>query len=213
MDERPPLNDTGATAWTEGGPVRPGQRSAYHRPTKDQIEARVIFARGLLAKRAYKSEVRALLKRRFNVSFQTADAYIRRARALLAEESGISVQQARTDAIALYQQLIREKGDDPRLQVLCQDRLCALWGTDAAPKGAVNPDGSAAGGITQTLVQAALADPKGRELLAQLAEHVGGLGPQPPECGTPPPTRSRAAASAARVQNAENVCPGAPAGG
>jgi hypothetical protein len=181
-ERRPPKNETGETVQTDEGPVRPGNRTPYKKAGRDEVEARVIFTRGLLARKAYESEVRAILRRRYNVKHRQAGVYIARARRLLRAEAGLSPEQARCDSIALYNSLVREC-DDPRVRLLAQKRLDELFGIDAPPKAPVGPTGYPvpAAAINITNVRAALGNERGRELLAQLAEHAAGL--DRPECG------------------------------
>jgi hypothetical protein len=72
--------------------------------------------------------------------------------------------------------------------------LDAIFGVLAAPRAPVNSDGSPA--VPQVNVhaaQAALGDEKGRQLLAQLAEHAAGLGARRAALGgvAAPPAEAR----------------------
>jgi hypothetical protein len=184
-DERLPLNTTGQAIDTPEGKVRNGNRWPYKKATREEVAGRVIFVRGLLAKGAYESEVRQFLYRRYNVRHRQAGVYIARAKALLLAESGITREQARCDAIALYNSLVRESSDD-KVKLLARKRLDDLFGLDAAPKAPVGPDGEAvpAASISITTIRAMLADERGRELLAGLAEYGAGL-PTPAEHSLP----------------------------
>jgi hypothetical protein len=184
-DERPPLNTTGEAIDTPEGKVRNGNRWPYKKATREEVAARIIFVRGLLSKGAYESEVRQVLYKRYNVRHRQASNYIARAKSLLLEESGTSREQERCNSIALYRTLIRES-DDPRVKLLARRRLDELFGLDAAPKAPLGPDGQLPPGqqINITNVRAALADEKGRRMLAELAEYSAGL-PTPAEHGLP----------------------------
>jgi hypothetical protein len=63
--------------------------------------------------------------------------------------------------------------------------LDAIFGVLAAPKAPLGPDGDPVLGMALNItnVRVALADERGRDLLAQLAEHAAGLQVPPPEYG------------------------------
>ena len=183
MADKPPKNETGTTVQTAEGKVRPGNRKVYKRATLDEVERRVVFVRGLLARRAYKSEIKHILFARYSVGHRQAERLMARARAMLREEANVSLDQARQDSVALYVSLIRDTDDD-RIRLIAQARLDAIFGVLAAPRAPVNSDGSpAVPQVNVRVVQAALADEKGRDLLAQLCEHAAGLDMQQVQTG------------------------------
>jgi hypothetical protein len=140
---KPPKNESGATLNTPAGKIRPGNRKVYRKCSREDYERRIIFTKGLLAKRAYKSEIKALLYKRYDVSARQAEVYIARARELRRQESGATPEEAREDSVALYISLIRES-EDERVKLIAQERLDTIFGVYAPPKVPVLPDGTPA---------------------------------------------------------------------
>jgi hypothetical protein len=99
---------------------------------------------------------------------------------MIRAEGGLAPPDARDQAIAFYISVIRDDAADLKLKLEAQQRLDTIYGIDAAPKWPVGPDGSpAVPQVNVRAVQVALGDERGRELLAQLAEHAAGLDAPP----------------------------------
>jgi hypothetical protein len=187
-------NTTGETLDTPEGKIRPGDRVPYKKPTRDEIERRILLVKRLIARRAYACEITTLLRARYGVCRATAWNYIQRARLLICEEAGTTPEQARADAVNFYLTTIRES-EDERVRMEAQQRLDWVFGVHPAPKAPVGPDGQpvppATVNITQ--VRACLGDERGRQMLAELSEYAAGL-PTPAEYRTeelPPDVAAR----------------------
>jgi hypothetical protein len=187
MDEptRPPLNETGEAIDTPEGKVRNGNRWPYKKATRDEVAARITFVRSLLSKGAHEHEVRRFCYSRYNVRHRQASNYIAQARSQLRESAGVTFEEERISSVALYRELIRTSDDD-RVKLHARKRLDELFGLAAPPRAPVDEAGNTVPGsvLNINLARQALQDEKARDLMAQLAEHAGGL-PLPEELGLP----------------------------
>jgi hypothetical protein len=149
-------------------------KKPYHRPTRADQEERCAFTAFLLSRYARKGEIKSLLKARFGVSARTCERLLARARELLLEGTGASPEEHRLRAFSFYVSVIRDPASTLRERMLAQKRIDKLLGLElrgpAAEVGReAGPDPFAA------IRQQALADPEARDLLARLAERLGGL--------------------------------------
>jgi hypothetical protein len=147
----------------------------YHKPTRAEQEERATFTAFLLSRYAHKGEIKRLLQARFGVSARSCERYLARARELLLAGSGAPLEEHRLQSYNFYVSVIRDPQATLREKLIAQKRLDKLLGLELRGKAAVaereaGPDPLAA------IRQQALQDPEARELLARLAERLGGLG-------------------------------------
>jgi hypothetical protein len=146
----------------------------YHKPTRAEQEDRVAFTAFLLSRYAHKGEIKRLLKARFGVSARTCERLLARAREVLLKATGAPPEEHRLQSYSFYVSVLRDPAATLRERMLAQKRIDKLLGLELRPAGEVEreagPDPLAA------IRQQALQDPEARELLARLAERLGGLG-------------------------------------
>ena len=89
-------------------------RGRGRRPTRQEHRERVIYAVELLACRAYRSEVVALMRRRFGICSKTCDRYLSKARDLMRRQAAGSVERHRRNSVAFWISVIRRTSDRQR---------------------------------------------------------------------------------------------------
>ena len=101
-------------------------------PKQQEMDAQTTYAVKLLAKRAYKHEIFALLKVRYpKCSARTCERIMARAREVLREQTGRSRQEHREDAYAFYDSILRDPEARIGEKLLAQARIDSLMGLTA----------------------------------------------------------------------------------
>jgi hypothetical protein len=159
-------------------------RKPYHKPTRVEEEARVAYTVHLLSRYAYKGEIKRLLKQRFGISARSCERYLARARELLRERTGADLDEHRALSLGFYESVIRDPATTTREQLLAQKRIDKLLGLEERGQAARMETDRQQADKLAALRQAALRDPESRELMARLAERLGGV--EAPEMADPP---------------------------
>ncbi len=121
-------NEIGTDEWKS---LDKKTRTRLARATREELAERTDFCVFLLQRRAYKSDIKRLMRHRFvNMPWQTIEWYIRRARTKLKEQYESTKRNAREDSINLWVSLVRGPDVDARTKAMAQQILDQRLGVD-----------------------------------------------------------------------------------
>ena len=99
------------------------------RCTEEELEERVDFVAGMLAKCAKTGEIKRAVAKRFDVGHRAAGDYIARAKKLLAERIAISREQGKDLALGFLLDVIEK--EPTRYALVAEQRLSEILGYNA----------------------------------------------------------------------------------
>ena len=102
------------------------------RPTRDELEERITFTSTLLARRLYKGEIKAILKKKYGVTARSCERYLARARQRLIRRTGRSAEVHRGESVGFYESIIRNPESTLREKMSAQERIDFILGLGSA---------------------------------------------------------------------------------
>jgi hypothetical protein len=98
-------------------------------PTDDEVEERVEFARGLLARHNRKSTVKRLMREKFGeMDARTIERYLSRARRRMLADIGRGRDDLRAESKAMYSSIISDNSANHFARLKAQERIDKLLG-------------------------------------------------------------------------------------
>jgi hypothetical protein len=152
----------------KGGIIRPGQKTPYRKATNEEIERRIEYCAQLLLNQKTKTEIHAIMKRRYGLKYLIVDLlYIKRAQKWLRDRAGMSVDQARNLGVNVCLQIIAS--GNKREQLMAESRLAEIMGYNAPRRAEVTGAGGGPIAIKDETEDLLREMPKG-EVLALLEQ-------------------------------------------
>lgn len=101
------------------------------RPDSDETQSRVEYTAFLLARRIYKSDIKRLLMRKYNIKARMCEIYISKAKELLIQDSGQTREQHRLQSLRFYESVLGGPDAELRDRMWAQERIDRLLGLEA----------------------------------------------------------------------------------
>lgn len=122
--------------------------------TEEEWEDRVTFTAKLLAKKLYKSDIKRVLYRKYEIGYRQAENIITAAKKLILEETGKTKAEHKVESLAFYENVIRDPQTGTGEKLAAQaaiDRLLGLASPD-------DEDGDGKGGTIIQIVHEVVTD-------------------------------------------------------
>ena len=96
--------------------------------TQKELDARVMFAAKLIAKGTLKSDIKKEMREKFDVGYQAVEDYLTRARAILRDDSGGSIEDHRAEAAAWYRSVLLDDRVNMHAKIKARRGMDDLFG-------------------------------------------------------------------------------------
>lgn len=136
--------------------IRAGQKKPFRKSTQREIDSRIDRIATCIARGNSSREIREICRREFQIEFRQTAEYIARARSLLADESGITREQARAESIRYWRTAMNDEKRTPRERDEARRNLDLIYGTHAprAVLARVEAGGEVARELDRSVIEA-----------------------------------------------------------
>lgn len=110
------------------------------KPTPEEKNTRIEFARNLLGQAKYPSEIKRALSEEFGITTRSAERYITDAVKQVREGIERSDIDLVSEAISVYQEIIRSKDSTDRDKIRARERIDKILGLEAPTRVAISND-------------------------------------------------------------------------